>query len=218
MKRIFMLLLCAAAASGAYSQFRAGIKGGINFSNQHFKERGMRLEHSGSGDLLTGIQAGIITDWQLSKSLHFRPELQYITKGSKTKANNISLDFKPNYIELPLNLVYYHQGKGIQFYLGGGPALAVGVSGKMKVLDYEKNIFDDNNGFKRFDLGLNIVAGIDLPGGFTAGLNFNRGLLKAWDENFYNQSGAGTASASLNTQVKNYSFGLSVGYFFLNRK
>lgn len=108
MKKILALLFCVATASSVYSQIRAGVKGGINLSNQRHHTKGM--SSAGNLDQITGFQAGFTSDVKLSRSLHLRPELQYIRKGSKGSGDGIKIESSPQYIEMPLNLVYYHEG------------------------------------------------------------------------------------------------------------
>ena len=216
MKKIFTLLCCVIAASSVYSQARVGIKGGLNISNMHFKEKTVQGKQEDNGSSMAGAQVGLISDIRITKGLHFRPELLFVTKGSKLSEGDNNMKLTPSYIELPLSLVYYREGRGINFYVGGGPALAVGVAGKVKLNNAEADFFGNNKAFKRFDLGLNLVAGIDLPGGFTAGINFNQGLLKVMDIQTVMSDGPTIGEASLS--ARNVAFGVTVGYFFHNKK
>lgn len=218
MKRICMLLCCFIAASSAYSQVRLGVKGGMNLSNQRNVTEGTRINNSGNLEKIAGFQVGLISDIKLAKALHLRPELQFITKGSKVTGTGANIKSKPQYIELPVNLVYYHQAPKISFFAGAGPAFAYGVGGSYRFNGTKSDIFGGESSYKRFDLGVNIVAGIDLPGGFTAALNFNKGLTKAWGNNVTLTDFEGTELEKINVYGRNISYGISVGYFFHRKK
>ena len=219
MKKIITLCVSLAVFTAAHSQFRLGVKGGLNLANEKFKVSMMGTGGSKTGDMIASYQVGLISDVQLTNAFHFRPELILSSKGTNMSGLDFDTDgsgtgeegkakLRPTYVELPLNFVYYYKGKGANIYIGGGPALSFGAFGKVKGGGQEENIFD-NPGFKRFELGLSLVGGIDLPGGFTAGLHMNQALTKAMNETI-EETGFGKATMS----VTNFVFGVSVGYFF----
>lgn len=105
-----------------------------------------------------------------------------------------------NYLELPLVAHYYMRLKqGSYVVLTAGPYVAVGVSGKQKTkgdpdqeggrkLFYEDKTFKES-GTHRFDAGLTLGLGVQLPSHFTLGLETDLGLCK------FNRDGDRNASA-----------------------
>ncbi len=105
-----------------------------------------------------------------------------------------------NYLELPLVAHYYLRLKrGNYVVLTAGPYVALGVSGKQKTkgdpdqeggrkLFYEEKTFKED-GTHRFDAGLTVGVGVQLPSHFTLGLETDLGLCK------FNRAGDRNATA-----------------------
>lgn len=211
MKKIFTLLFSVAAFTSVHSQVRVGVKGGLNLANQTLKVSGNGFSVSKTGDMIASYQVGVVSDITLTKGLHFRPELLLSGKGSDFSGvfGNTQTEGKakirPSYLELPLNLVYYREGRKANFYLGGGPSIAYGIFGKVKQSEsnLEEDAFQDG-GFKRLDLGLNFLTGVDFAGGFTVGAHITPGLTNIADVD----------AEEGKVKFKNLSFGVTVGYFF----
>lgn len=110
-----------------------------------------------------GIQAGVSFQAGITPHLSLVSELYYIRKGGKLKAANpltggeSSLRF--NTIELPL-LARVHMGN---FYLNAGPSIAYIISGTQKMEELSAKISFNSHGFKRFDAGVQVGGGIELP-------------------------------------------------------
>jgi len=144
--------------------------------------------------------------------------------GTYYETNKITL----NYIQVPLNVIYHMPvGMGSVFF-GLGPVAEIGLSGKNKYhynstvdpdfnKDYKikfdgKSIDDLNNGngdgnshLKRFDVGLNVIAGYKLAMGVFAKIGYSHGLMdispdKKADNDYDRNS------------FKNSSFNLTIGY------
>jgi hypothetical protein len=180
----------------AQGQLRAG----INLANVSVDENG-RVEDANS---LTSYQVGFISNIQLAGGIvSLQPGILFTGKGSKIQRGTAGQNgyFKqttnPMYIEVPVNLVVKMPiGLSNKFFVGAGPYLGVGVSGKNKTegqtilgtkYSHERNIdFSDDDpttlneeegaGFailKRFDYGLNGTIGIE---GQSIVLSANYGL------------------------------------------
>jgi hypothetical protein len=180
---------------------------------------------------LTAFQLGIIADLHLASIVYIQPGILYTGKGSKVQSGDpgtngyFKQSFNPSYIEVPVNLVFKSPSLGsTRFFAGVGPYLAVGVGGKVKTegrtilgTDYnvERDIeFSDDDpttlseeegaGFnivKRFDYGLNGLAGIEGKS-MVLSLNYGLGLAKL-------QSG-GNSSADNNN--KHRVFSITLGF------
>lgn len=203
--KVKILALCATVSLGlgitTYAQNSATIHGGINLANVSVTDNG-RVEDANA---ITSFKAGITTDILLGGPLYLQPGLFFTGKGSKTQEGDPSsapyykATSNPKYIEVPVNLVFKAPigGEG-KFFAGAGPYLGVGIAGKNKVegkniigvgFKNESDIeFSDDDPttlsyeegaglgiLKRFDYGLNGVAGIEgksvvLTAGYGYGL------------------------------------------------
>ncbi|HZF63094.1 MAG TPA: outer membrane beta-barrel protein, partial [Chitinophagaceae bacterium] len=157
-------------------------------------------------NMLTSFQLGFIGNLHLGSIAYLQPGIIFTGKGSKTQsgstssANYFKATSNPFYVELPANLILkLPLSSDNRFFVGAGPYLGVGVSGKNKVegkslgvaFKSERKIefsdddpstfsYEENAGFgvlKRFDYGLNGTAGIEGKGA-SFSLNYGYGLAK----------------------------------------
>ena len=199
----FSLMSLAVMAQAKTAPNRGGfiIRGGVNFSNISVTDNG-RVDKANN---LTSFHAGIGYDVPLSDYFSLQPGLIFTGKGAKTQLGKESDNFyykassNPMYLELPVNFVgKIPIGEYSKFYVGAGPYAAAGIAGKNKVETHivgvestsSKNIVysndnpatsqEENYGYgklKRFDYGLNALAGIEFPK-FSIGANYGYGLVK----------------------------------------
>ena len=117
-----------------------------------------------------------------------------------------------NYIEMPLNFLYNINTPKGKFFMGAGPSLGFGISGKSKWKDGTESGSDDvkfgsgeDDDLKPFEIGANVLAGYLFKGGFMVSTNYNMGLSNLFpgDESLYGKI----------TQHNNY-FGINIGYIF----
>lgn len=183
-----------------------GIRGGLNFAGL-------------SGDVddelggRTSFHVGVIADIPIVQSFYIQPGVFLSSKGAKydwsDDGESYSETYNPLYIEIPILASYrYNFSDADQLQVNFGPYFAFGVSGKCKCEyeydgDTEKEEYDyfGDDGFKRFDCGLQVGAGIILARHYYVGLSYEFGLTKIndWD------GGDG---------VKNHNFMISIGYNF----
>ena len=178
------------------------LKGGLNLANVTISENG-RVDDAKT---LASFQAGFIGDIGLGDFVSLQPGLLVTGKGSKTQsgestdANYFKATTNPIYLEIPLNLVFkFGANEGPNFFAGAGPYFAIGIAGKNKTegkflgtaFSNEGNIewsnddpttldYEEGAGFgimKRFDYGLNGIAGIDLKKAVLS-VNYGLGLAK----------------------------------------
>jgi len=113
----------------------------------------------------------------------FQAAIQFTEKGGISKepveGNNNRKTTTFNYLEIPLNILYKIGSPKSRFYIGGGPSVAFGISGKSKdgVGEYPIT-FGKNNGseFKRLDLGINLLTGYHFSNGIFISFNYNSGM------------------------------------------
>ncbi|NUO03653.1 MAG: PorT family protein [Saprospiraceae bacterium] len=208
MKKIIYLLLawllcpCLLEAQTFAPTITYGVKAGLNFSGQS------RADAEGYNDYIvsgrTGFHLGVMVDvlpvWETP--VHFQAQLLYQGKGGTHKrksdgANETTIAM--DYVELPILGVYKHKQPFGKLYGGLGPVLGYALGGKLEQNGETKKMFSDEiQNWKRSDFGLMLIAGVELPNGFTAGLNFNLGLKDIYDHEAAN--------------IKNRNFSLTVGY------
>lgn len=140
-----------------------------------------------------GAMAGGYAQIKAGKNACFQPELLIVGKGMKEKYEAYSYRNDVTYIELPLNILYKPVTSKGSFFIGGGPSPAYYIG---------ENFFYSGQYFiKKFDLGINLLAGYEMPIGFSINLHYTHGLTNI------------SRSAEV-LLTKNRCFGLSVGYIF----
>ena len=100
--------------------------------------------------------------------------------------------FNPYYIDVPIHVGYtYGVNDDYNFFISAGPMLSFGIFGKDKYDDlvfndknekYDKvteksDIFSDEGGWKRFDLGLGFKIGCEFFESYVISLGYDWGLL-----------------------------------------
>ncbi len=197
MKKIYLIVVMAICSIASYAQISFGGQIGANLAMGHAKYSSTPgAVYAGlSNDPKPGFMIGVLAQVDFGK-LAFRPELNFIQKGSKTGyvgdpyASKITL----NYIEVPLNVVYNMDLGPGKLFFGLGPAVGIGLSGKDKYKDYnaddvlvsykddikfdgKANASDNADHLKRVDVGANILVGYQLPMGVFAKIGFTEGLI-----------------------------------------
>lgn len=215
MKKVLLVLLAVSTTALVSAQTpRFGIKAGINIANQNLKFQYMGMTADQNGDGIVGFHIGGVADIPLSSKFSFRPELLLSGKGSNfdgtdEDGNPTEAEIRPYYLEVPLNFVYHHTfPTQLQFFGGFGPSIGYGIFGKAKSRGMSDDIFQDG-GYKRFDFGLNVLAGLELKSGLTFSANFTPGLANIYDGN--------DVVGASDVKFKNTSFGISIGYMFARK-
>lgn len=217
-----MLCLMSGALYAQDSKVKVGIEGGLNLA----KMSSSGSDGSQSTSNLTGFHAGVVLDYDFG-TISLQPGLFYSVKGGKfdatqsmsvgseTYTSTAHAQVSLNYLELPVNVVYkVPVGEGTHFFIGAGPYVGYGLSGKVKyngsssgggssaTESGEQNIsFGSNTDqYKALDFGANFTGGFRFGNGLQLGVSYGLGL-----SNISNESGSST---------KNNVFRASVGFFF----
>jgi hypothetical protein len=184
MKKILLLAAISALCFQAQSQnARFGFTAGAAFANMHSKVDG----ESDNGNSKTGILAGILVDIPLSSQFSFQPGLQLVQKGTKDEQTDGSgtekVKLNINYVEVPLNFLYNAKSNTGNFFIGGGPSIGFGISGKWKYdapgTSLKQDVkfgSNDDADFKRMDMGANFTTGFCFPNGLFIAANYNMGF------------------------------------------
>ncbi len=191
-----------------------GFTGGLTISNYHAKVDG----ETDDGKSKLGFTLGVLADIPLSKNFSFQPALNFVQKGTKEEfdlggGDDGTIKLSNNSIEIPLNFIYKSGGAACNFFIGAGPSLSLSVAGKIKYddgtddfsqdLDFGNSEDDDMRGF---DIGANVLAGVECKNGLLVALNYNQGL-----SNLYPQ-------ATDNDKLSSHYFGIRIGYILKMKK
>ena len=143
MKKLILLAAFAVTTSIASAQVSFGVQLGANIAMGKATFDGVNPLYTTSigNDPKVGIMGGFVAEIPVGGKLAFRPELNFIQKGSKTNATFASFGISDvdnhkltlNYIEVPLNVVYKLDLGAGNLFFGLGPTVAIGISGKDKV-------------------------------------------------------------------------------------
>jgi len=230
-KRFINLFIISSISVTSFAQnssttSNAWLKGGVNFANVSYNNKG----EVDDANLLTSFHVGIMGDITFNKVLAIQPGIIFTGKGSKiqngksTDLNYFKATVNPYYIEIPVNVALKLPiSKESNFFVGAGPYIAMGVGGKRKIegkafgvaysskekIEYssdDPSTFNNEEGtglgvMKRFDYGLNGTLGFQLDGGMIA-LNYGYGLAKL-------QSGSNSSEDNDN---KHRVLSISVGF------
>ncbi|KAA9039577.1 PorT family protein [Ginsengibacter hankyongi] len=211
---LLMTLMILLTASLLSAQTKVGIQAGASFANVTIKAAGISI----SPKLKTGITAGLFLDVPLSENFGFQPALNFVQKGYEIKDGTVKDHVNLNYIEVPLNFVY-NAGKSHGFFIGAGPSIALGLSGRDKYTD--SDFPDDNSNdkvkfgsdtdeLKQMDLGANAMAGYKSAGGFIISANYNLGFTDISNGDQTNPDEQGT--------IKNKYFSIRISFMFGGNK
>lgn len=227
MKFVFLGATALVLSAAASAQSGTQIKAGLNLANVSVTNDG-RVEDANQ---LTTFHIGLVGDVPLGSIFYFQPGLLFTGKGAKTQSgdattNNYSkATTNPFYLEVPANFVIKAPiSGGTKLFVGAGPYLAAGISGKTKIENVrpilgsskvERNIefsdddpttldYEEGAGFgilRRFDYGFNGMAGIE-GRNMVLGVNYGLGMAKL-------QSGANNNE---NNNNKHRVFSISLGF------
>ncbi len=188
-----------------------GFTAGVTSSNFKFSNNSI----SGNADRATSFTAGMQLDFPIGKDWNIETGLNYLQKGTLVNDDNITLptssSIKVNYVEVPLNLLYAVPAKKGNFIIGSGISTAFGISGKNKIKDNNgteestvKFGSTQDDDIRRFDFGVNLIAGYHFKNGCLVSAIYNFGLKNLLPE----------MTESENVKLRSNYFGLKIGYLF----
>lgn len=188
-KRICLLALFAAFLNAANAQMsdgrtRFGLKAGVSIAN--FTKDDLISDRDGR----VGFVGGAFSKIPLGKKgrLALRPELLFAMKGATVTAGSAEdLDFKLNYLELPLSLEFNLMAI---FNIHAGAQAGVLLSEADKV-DFETN---------KLDAGWHLGTGIDL-GNIGLHIRYNAGFAQLFD-------------TVLDNEIHNWNLTITAAYSF----
>jgi hypothetical protein len=225
MKTVLLFAMAVLVSTVTFSQVRIGgqVHGSLNAGYFEVKQQ-VSLSQQSKG----GFGAGIVSEVTLSERLSLRPSLNFSKKGIKLTAGadnpegegsvKAEMDANLSYIELPVVFAYNLPIGDNKAFIGIGPSVGFGIAGKSKmsysllvpglppmsesekITSFKKDA-DGGAGFKRFDAGATLVAGMQFSNGLFVNASGNYGLTN----NFENDEESG--------KYQSRSVQLTVGFF-----
>lgn len=181
MKKLFILLVglfVGAAAFAQSSNLGFGLKAGVNFPKYNVSGSNNTYETSAS----TNFHVTGYLDAPLGSAFAIQPGISLQGKGAKIEVGNLgSFTQSTMWIEVPVNLVAKVPLGGSNFFLGAGPYIGFGLSGKNKYESSWGSVEDDfefgkNGSLKSTDFGLNFTTGFQLNSGLLLHAGYGLGL------------------------------------------
>ena len=209
MKKIllfFALVAMSVVSINAQDNLKWGVMAGMNVSKYTITGFDSRI----------GFHAGVKAELGLSQEasgayMDFAALLTL--KGAKIDGGSIaSIKFNPYYLEVPVHVGYkYAVNDDFALFGSVGPYIAVGLFGKAKakvdgdLVDLgefggnsaSEDIFGDD-GFKRFDFGLGLKAGVEFSKKYQVAISYDFGLVEV----------------AKDLGMKNRNLMISLGYMF----
>ncbi len=188
MKKFLMTAVLGMFALAGFSQVKWDAKVGMNFSN---------MTKFDDTKALPGFNLGVGMDYGFSENWSLQSGLMISSKGYKVKDY---AKVRPIYLDIPILAAYkFNISDNTKFVINAGPYLAIGLGGKYKFdgIDESEKIFGDD-GWKRFDLGIQYGIGLELSDRYLINLTGQNGFISPADGG----------------DPKNMTFSIGVGYRF----
>jgi hypothetical protein len=197
MRRHLLALSALLIAANARSQVQVGVKAGLNLAHVSSNET-MIENHKKTWATLQG---GLVLDFSASEHFSFQPHLLLMGKGTRWETDSLKGKYRFVSLDIPLNLLYRSNG----FFIGGGPNLGFNLDASSKIdgITADIGIGTDDDEVRRFDFGLNFMAGYQTDFGLVVGVNYLRGL-----SNIDNTPDG---------DWRNHAFGITLGYLIGER-
>jgi len=207
MKKLLLSATAVLFGLGAFAQtpeLGYGIKAGVNLPTYRYSDGNSSTDTKSSTNFhITGY-----LDAPITSNFYIQPGVSLQGKGAKLVDNDYgTVTQNTMWIEVPVNAVLkFPTGYAGNFFVGAGPYLAFGISGKNKYdsdwgsteTDFD---FDKNGTQKGTDWGVNFLAGYQLSNGLTLGAGYGLGIADIAPE---------SASYKQNNRVLSFSVGFAL--------
>ncbi|PSL30911.1 outer membrane beta-barrel protein [Chitinophaga ginsengisoli] len=225
MKKIILFILLVISIAPVYAQTSVGVIGGYNLSfvypDINWTPSNYKVSYG------TGWRTGFVADQHLWKDFYLQPQLIFNQKSYNystiANVNDAHYKYKRHllYLELQAHLLYKPKIGNGRLFLGAGPYIGRGISGRERVEGYDQDgrfsslgydiikykkpppfnrDYDEENVtyMKPYDVGINLLAGYELKNGLFFNVIYS----------------LGTNNTSYDaTRSYNGYLGLTVGYF-----
>lgn len=130
----YFLILLGLVASFPKTQAQSlsvGIRGGTNFSKIYFKDLSEDLADIRSRP---GLDFGLLFNVGISEPFSIQPEIHYMQKGFRNKAESLGREIQQNniinYLEIPVLAKYTFGNERIKLLINTGPSVGCALNGK----------------------------------------------------------------------------------------
>lgn len=180
MKKLLLSITALLFATGAFAQQEMGfgLKAGVNFPKYSLSDGDYKTGSTTNFHITAFLDAPIATD-----RFYVQPGISLQGKGAKLSESSMgTLKQNTMWIEVPVNFVAkFPTADAGNFFLGAGPYIAFGISGKNK---YESNWggtetdfdFGKDGSLKGTDFGLNFIGGFEFSNGLMIHGGYGLGL------------------------------------------
>ncbi len=195
MKNVSMLLfLLGLNVTAVQAQWRVGPEAGLNESNIRQSQQGLYTPNN----LLPGLKAGALADYEYNDHLAFQVGAYYAAAGCLTPGSNTyslgqsfivpNITQTLNYIQVPVQWVYKAGLGSGRVFVGGGAYVGWALSGSIKKDAYNIGAYSaptinttdkfgsDTGSYKALDYGFQVLAGYEFPRGFFIKGTYSYGL------------------------------------------
>ena len=211
MKQFFLFLGLVFICQATFSQYKIGIRGGLNIASQK-QTLGYGENVVRKGETIASFHIGAIGEIKATRWLFIQPSVLLNGKGADFKGlrsdgsgyYTSTTKLRPFYLELPILLVAKTKlpGSDIKIFGGAGPSFGYGIFGKVKTEMSSSAVFYKGSE-NRFDFGIDITGGVELPSGWQFSGHFIPGIANV-------SSDQGPEP----WEAKNKVVAVSIGYFF----
>ncbi|KAA3619336.1 MAG: PorT family protein [Calditrichaeota bacterium] len=144
-----------------YGQVDIGLIGGLNIANATIDpDQGVDWESR------TVFGVGGVLDYSLSEVMILNVEPMYLQKGTKAEDGDDKVEYKIDYIEVPVMFKYLFGSNDLKPYVMTGPSIGILLNAKtdftMDGFSDEVDIKDDT---KSINFSLGFGAGVSMPMG-----------------------------------------------------
>ena len=188
MKRLLCLLCVVFATMVASAQITWNAKAGLGMAL--CTGDGLEMESKLVGRIGVGLEKPLSSNWSLM------PSLEFAMKGAKFEESDGDSSYSENvsfcYIQVPILAAYrLNLSDSWNMVVKAGPYLAYAVSGNADASysgggysgSESVDIFDDEMGGKRFDLGLDLAVDFECRR-YVFGLEFEKGFTSIIDQEY----------------------------------
>lgn len=170
-----------------------------------------------------GLQGQVLWSQELTPRFSFQSGLGYTEKGFQLKEGfdldilnlpmeiGVEANTTLRYVELPIQMKYNFNDGPLSFYALAGPTIGYAMSGDVRTK--ANLIFDINLIRNKLDLNDDIYRRVELSGilGLGAEIKFDQGALVA-QVNYQQGFSRVIDNTLLDLKLKNYGFGMNIGY------
>lgn len=223
MKKFLLLFTAVALSVVGFSQFSIGVQATGALNTALVKSE---YDIDYTKKMKPGQGAGVVLEYHFNEKIGIRSGVSFTQHGSDLEVlweveNDMKtrLEATLNYLQIPVTVTYSFPAQNSRFFVGAGGYVGYGVGGKLKAtlssLDGEgqemvfieelkafKKTEDGGGNFKKGDVGITAIAGVEFKSGWFVNAGYQFGLSNInMDEdpgNKYNNRG----------------LHLTVGYFF----